>query len=894
MKNTSYITKSILLSCTVLAAGCGGHIKEIVEIIAPVNQPPVVEAGEDVTTFGKKVVTLSGTASDPDGSIVNVVWMQDAADALQIDIMVSGNDISFELPDIYSEETLNFKVTVTDDEGTETSDNVVVTVKPAEHSLSVAVTGFGNSIQVTNQSMVTIDGALSSDYDLKSLVLANQTSGTSVDIDPSEIWQAIVDLVEGDNNFLITAISADDTAIEYDFIVTYDPDMDFTTPLQFDNTALYVGEPAQDIVVTIGTPNANAPTVKLIDMQGMEIAEFADNGVLPDEIQGDGIFTAQFSAEASEFGEKCYRASVTDTVASEYQSEAGCIWGLNSYTSTQVNTTVTLADEVEAKVDSYLGEGKSLNEAAQLTFQDFQDDERMAQSGVTPEAGLWWVSPEGLLGLYHPIVDGLKTGGGRGGVVAPPPVRKADFTPAYYAANRRVTASDYLPFGKSENPFMTETGDGENRIESTRSVIISPFIDNPDTHSNNSFGNTDDYFSVWQTIEQADTCKITADDAFINNGNIGVSLDNFKDFSKYGYIHFSTHGDNYYNGLFTLWEDEWGPNGFLKGNLSIVGLYTGIALPRDEDGDYDATGYETDLQLKRLAIGPGGLLVVLPSFFQHYLTSVPNSLVSLSACRTMYNNSLANVFLAKGAGAVLGYDDYVLSSYAQNTTNTILTDMIDNDSTFGEAVTLARSTHGNSDGGSDDAFLLTAGANDLRLADGSFRNLGFEDGQLSVWQKDGDGRVISQLGSTLPTSGDFVGIISTGLGFTTQSGALSQQACLPETATSLTFNWNFFSEEFLEYCDSQFDDAFSVRICNEENTTCASFETSVNQICTENSVTPSDIGFDQGGVFDTGWRENAIDITALAGDRVTLTLSSTDVGDSIYDTAILLDDIAIE
>ena len=692
---------------------------------------------------------------------------------------------------------------------------------------------------------------------------------------------------------VITAVSADDTTVTLSTIVTYYPQVDFTTPLQFDTDILYVGADPSTITTTIGTGNVNSPVVKLLDESGNEVAELFDDGSLPDEIQGDGIFTAQFSGAASAVGAICYRILVADSTSATYTSEKQCIWGAEPYTPEQVALSVQIADAVKSSTDSSISDGESVQDAAQAALATIQANTNIGEAGVSPDGGIWWVDENGILGVHHVIIEGSKSGSSRG-VVAPAPTRKADFTPRYYVANKFNKTEKHLKSLYGNKRPLNAADTEENRIESSRAVIISPYINNPNSSAGNNFGDTDDYFSVWQTIKNGNSCKLSADTEYINDGSVGVTLDSFKNFSLFGYIHLSTHGDNYYRGLQSSWQPRWGPSDFLLGSLSLVAIYTGIKLPTDNDGNYKITGYENDLQMKRLAIGAGGSLVVLPSFFGHYLTSVPNSLVALSACRSMYNNSLANVFLAKGAGAVMGYDNYVLSVYAQKTTNTILTEMMVSDSTFGEAVAKAKKEHGNSDLSKYDASLLTAGADDLKLPDGAFNNLDFEEGVLGVWSKDGDGRIVTQLGSTRPTGGNFTAIVSTGLGYTTQTGSIEQTACLANSVTKLNYNWNLFSEEFMEYCNSKFDDSFSVSICEVDSNNCASFSTSINTLCNAGGLTKSDISFDKGDVYNTGWRSGSLDISNLAGKRVNLTIYSSDVGDSIYDTAILVDDITVE
>ena len=58
------------------------------------------------------------------------------------------------------------------------------------------------------------------------------------------------------------------------------------------------------------------------------------------------------------------------------------------------------------------------------------------------------------------------------------------------------------------------------------------------------------------------------------------------------------------------------------------------------------------------------------------------------------------------------------------------------------------------------------------------------------------------------------------------------------------------------------------------------------------SVSPS-IVFDQGDVYMTGWQTSTFDLTPYKDSIITLILKATDVGDSRFDTAILLDDISI-
>jgi hypothetical protein len=151
-----------------------------------------------------------------------------------------------------------------------------------------------------------------------------------------------------------------------------------------------------------------------------------------------------------------------------------------------------------------------------------------------------------------------------------------------------------------------------------------------------------------------------------------------------------------------------------------------------------------------------------------------------------------------------------------------------------------------------------------------------------------------------------MGIISTGLGYTTATGKIFQTFTVKNTESTLTIKWNFLSEEFLEYIGSSFQDYFRVTIKTEDGTENVLISKTIDGIASQFgatkeppnpgnliSVSPG-IVFDRGGVYMTNWQTSTFDLTAYRGKRITLTLGAGDVGDSIYDTAILLDDISIK
>ena len=94
------------------------------------NLPPVVDAGPDQSIEGGVMVFMTGTGSDPDGIIAAYAWTQTGGAAVSL----TGFDAATAVliaPDVSVEETLTFRLTVTDDAGAQASDEVTVTVRPA-------------------------------------------------------------------------------------------------------------------------------------------------------------------------------------------------------------------------------------------------------------------------------------------------------------------------------------------------------------------------------------------------------------------------------------------------------------------------------------------------------------------------------------------------------------------------------------------------------------------------------------------------------------------------------------------------------------------------------------------------------------------------------------------
>ncbi|WP_394225847.1 PKD domain-containing protein [Pseudoalteromonas spongiae] len=93
------------------------------------NRLPSVDAGLDQTATELSTITLSGSGSDSDGSIVSYQWTQTSGKTVSIE-NPNRPDISFRAPKGITEQQITLQLTVTDNEGGNNSDSIIITVIP--------------------------------------------------------------------------------------------------------------------------------------------------------------------------------------------------------------------------------------------------------------------------------------------------------------------------------------------------------------------------------------------------------------------------------------------------------------------------------------------------------------------------------------------------------------------------------------------------------------------------------------------------------------------------------------------------------------------------------------------------------------------------------------------
>lgn len=705
---------------------------------------------------------------------------------------------------------------------------------------------------LADESTIIISG-VASDNTGVSKVLWKGPGGINGTATGTESWSVSgLTLTGGDNLFTFIAYDAANNTDTSKILVTYNEYLNFLGPLVINPDGFFINTETDVIfnISILGNPNLVANSVYLIkvDEQGNlveEVCELFDDGDLyshGDEILGDGVFSniQNFNETATGMIKFRVRAATNETSGTVYSysqvSNITVVDELNMVEVQEILDFQLLADE---QFQTYI-ETQSFDDAVNSTINYLTQNPMVITAIQTPSGDIWVQFVYGLEAMILTTSEGNE-GGGRTDKDRNPGV-----TIPLNKQTRGIGANNY-PGGK----------DDENLVLDKDVLLYAP-----NWVEFNGWGT--EFLDNVETIITDSECP-TFNVNYVKNE--AADLDVLRTLSEYGLIVIHTHG-----GI----DDE--------NNV--------VFLTGDEVDIYDADEI-LDWLLGRIYSVPfhgKNMWIVKPSYIAAHNGNFPNSIVYNGSCESGHNTTMSNAFINKGANTYFGFSQTVRSWFDRDMANDLFPKLITDGMTTGEA--FVPNQH---DDNNPQAYFVMFG-NDETHFTSDFTNGDFEEGSLVGWETEGDGRIITQLGFISPFSGSYMGIISTGLGYTTETGSISQSFCVPADATTLSLNWNFLSEEFLEYVGSQYQDYFQISLVDDQGIETVLFYKTIDIINAEYPpflVSP-DIVFDQGDVYGTGWQYSSFDISSYAGQGVTLVLKSGDVGDSIYDTVILLDDIVVE
>lgn len=157
-------------------AGATGRDSVSVTVRARPNQPPVASAGPDQTVMAGELVTLTGSGTDVDGTIVSYVWAQVSGPAVTLSGETS-ETATFSAPSVSAPTLLGFTLRVTDDRGASATAPVTVTVQPINQLPTVDA---GSNRSAISGTPVTLAGSATDPDGTVVAFLWTQTAGPPV------------------------------------------------------------------------------------------------------------------------------------------------------------------------------------------------------------------------------------------------------------------------------------------------------------------------------------------------------------------------------------------------------------------------------------------------------------------------------------------------------------------------------------------------------------------------------------------------------------------------------------------------------------------------------------------------------------------------------------------
>ncbi len=237
------LTVTDILNFRITATDNEGGVStaDVAITVNPVNALPTVSAGTAQTVDEQVAVTLTGSASDTDGTIATQVWSQLSGTIVVLTDTGTGS-ASFTAPTLTTTEILNFRITATDNEGGVSTADVAITVNPVNALPTVSA---GIAQTVDEQVAVTLTGSASDTDGTIATQVWSQLSGTIV---------VLTDTGTGSASFTAPTLTATDIL---NFRIT-----------ATDNEG---GVSTADVAITVNpvnaAPTADAGTAQTIDEQ---------------------------------------------------------------------------------------------------------------------------------------------------------------------------------------------------------------------------------------------------------------------------------------------------------------------------------------------------------------------------------------------------------------------------------------------------------------------------------------------------------------------------------------------------------------------------------------------------------------------------------------------------
>jgi len=162
----------------------------------------------------------------------------------------------------------------------------------------------------------------------------------------------------------------------------------------------------------------------------------------------------------------------------------------------------------------------------------------------------------------------------------------------------------------------------------------------------------------------------------------------------------------------------------------------------------------------------------------------------------------------------------------------------------------------------------------------------YDEAHFMAYNKNGNLQVKTSQNSIKPTEGSGMAFITTGVGaYLNKLSKFSLTFTVEKDNKIISLDYNFMSDEYPEWVGSAYNDLFDIVAYTKSN----GAQLLVHETINGSKMTPSDSGFDG----EIGWHHIDIDVSAFANGKepITLEFLVSDVADTIYDSAAVIDNL---
>jgi hypothetical protein len=844
------------------------------------DDPPILKAnaGEDFIVNKYSLVTLNGNQSI---GAISYQWTQISGPSVTLS-NASSNKATF-TP--LSATTYKFLLRISNDSLSDT-DEIIIEIKDISSAIITQPTL--NESYVSNTDNIIISGNLTGH--IASIVAENKSTQTEYSgIIASDKTYTIEDikLNQGDNE--IEVIAYDSLGVEYEdkINIIYNLDIKILSDLVISPNLAFKDETTEVIVRVAISDEIEIENVILHEIRSdssqIEVGELFDNGSISngDDIANDGVYSAKSSIVSSSIIEKKYRAIINNTILTSIAKFVI----VSHITDTEIaSANQVVSDALESLPTTTINQ--EFNQVFDNLVFTLNSNANVSQTEISPHDNL--ITIQTVDGIFETIGFSFYDTSTEMRTENGPTFQNRNFSYNQRSNIKLLPLSYYATNKKPKNMFLpvfNYSNIGNLSFIGNYNVIhLEPMKFDIGKLANDKFDNYPDF--TYTYIE-----------------NYNVTVESFKNLIDFGIIIIHSHGgwgsifltgQKATNNLVKLYDDD------IKAKRLVT--HNHVVLVKDAGGfwkfNWDKEE-ETDV------------FAIRYPFFEHYYKQekLSDSLVFLGMCEGLNGANFSNAFISAGAKAVVGFTDVVWSDYDRGIFDVFFEQLLQGDSVT-EAVVESRQQMGDDDekwmqdeilggvicnlkGCNTPARFEFRGQGELKLFKEGLLNGGFEQ-NLKYWNSEGDIRIISVLGSLSVQEGDIMTIISTGLGAVDDSASsLIQKFKVPSDATKLNFSYNVISEEPMEWIGSSFDDKFEAVIIDSDSKSTSLASESVNNSEWTSIDSISFYGGDE-TTFHTGWKTIQVDISTFQNQVVTLKYSVWDNGDSMYDTAVIIDKIELQ